>query len=67
MYHLITKVKFILCSISSGLLFWSVNYTSLCENSKLYVFKNVEFVGGISNESPNDLFRMKLCKPLESC
>ena len=36
----------------------TLNYMSL---------KNVELVGEISIESPNDLFRMKLFKPLESC
>ena len=30
---------FILSSISSGLKFWSVNYTSIYENSKGKVFK----------------------------
>ena len=36
-----TKVKFILSSISSGLLFWSVNCTSMYENYDLNVFKKL--------------------------
>ena len=36
-----TKVKFILSSISSGLLFWSVNHTSVYENYDLNVFKKL--------------------------
>ena len=34
---------FILSFISSGLEFWSVNHTSIYENSELNVFKNVKF------------------------
>ena len=40
--HLITKVMFILSSISSE--FWSVNHTSMYENSELKVFKNIIFL-----------------------
>ena len=46
---------FILSSISSGLEFWSVNHTSIYENSQLKVFKNVELLGEISDNLPNDL------------
>ena len=35
---------FILSSISSGLEFWSVNHTSIYENSELKVFKNIKFL-----------------------
>ena len=38
MFYLITKVKFILSSISNGWLFWSVNHTSMSWNSDLNVF-----------------------------
>ena len=34
-----------LFSISSGLEFWSVNHTSIYENSELKVLKNVKFFG----------------------
>ena len=37
-----TKVMFILSSVSNGLDFWSVNHTSRYENSKLKVFKNIK-------------------------
>ena len=55
-YYLITKVKFILSSICNGWLFWSVNHTSMYENSELNVFKKIEFVDEIFNKLPNVLF-----------
>ena len=49
-----TKVKFILSSISSCLLLWFVNHTSMYVNSELNVFelnvfKDMKFVSEISN------------------
>ena len=38
---------FILSSISSYLEFWSVNRTSIYENSELNVFRNMKFLGEI--------------------
>ena len=58
---------FTLSSISSGFEFWSVNHTSIHDNSELKVFKNIKFLSEISNNWPNDLFRMKVYKTLESC
>ena len=55
---------FILSSISWGLKFWSVNYASIYENSESKVFKNVTFLGEISNNWPNDLFGTNLYKTL---
>ena len=46
---------FILSSIFRGLEFWSVGHTSMYENSKLKVFKNIKFVAEISKKWPNDL------------
>ena len=46
---------FVLSSISSGLEFWSVNHTSVYENSLLNVFKNIKLLGEISSNWPNDL------------
>ena len=40
---------FILSSISSRLEFWSVNRTSINENSELKFFKNKKFLGEVSN------------------
>ena len=40
----------ILCSISSGLEFWSVNHTSVSENSESKVSKNTKSLGEISND-----------------
>ena len=39
-FWLITRVMFFLSSVYSGLKFWSVNLTSISENSELNVFKN---------------------------
>ena len=58
---------FILSSISSSLEFWSGNHTSIHENSELSVFKNIKFVGEISNSWPNDLLRVNVYKTLEFC
>ena len=37
-----------------GLEFWSVNHTSTYEISELKVFKNIKFLGEISNNWLND-------------
>ena len=58
---------FILPSIYIGLEFWLVNHTSIHENSELKVFKNINFLGEISNNWPNDLWRTNVYKTLESC
>ena len=48
-------MRFILSSISSGLEFWSVDYTSIYKNSELKVLKNIKFLGEIFNYWANDL------------
>ena len=58
---------FILSSTSSGLEFWSVNHTSVYENSELEVFKNINFFSGISSYWPDDLLGTNACKTFESC
>ena len=58
---------FILSSISSGLEFWSVNHTSIYENSESKAFKNIKFLDEMSNNWPNDLFGTNVYKTLESC
>ena len=58
---------FILSSVSSGLEIWSVNHTAIHENSELKVFKNMEFLGEISNNWPNNLLGTNVYKTLESC
>ena len=58
---------FILSSVSSGVEFWSVNYTSVYESSELKVFKNIKFLGEISNNWLNDLLRTNVYKTSESC
>ena len=39
-----TKGMFILTFVSSGLEFYSVNHTSVNENSELRIFKNIELL-----------------------
>ena len=39
----------ILSSLSRGLKFLSVNHTSIYENSESNTFKNIKFLGEISN------------------
>ena len=45
----------ILSSISNGLEVWSVNDTSVYENSESKVMKNIKTFGEISNSWPNSL------------
>ena len=56
---------FILSFISRGLEFWSVNHTSIYENSDLKIFKNINFFGEISSNWPNDLLGRNVYKVLE--
>ena len=58
---------FVLSSISSGLEFWSLNITSIYENSEPKVFKNIKSFGEISNNWPNSLLGTNVYKTLESC
>ena len=62
-----TKVKFILPSISSDLLFWSVNHTLMYENLELNAFKNIKFVCETCNNWPNDFFGTNVYKTYEPC
>ena len=58
---------FVSSSISSGWEFWSVNDTSIYENSELKVFNNIKLFGELSNNWPNDLLETKVYETLESC
>ena len=58
---------FILCSISRGLEFWSMNHTSIYENSKSNIFENVKRSGEICNNWPNDLLGTNTYKALQFC
>ena len=60
-------MKFILSFISSGLKFWSVNHTSIYENSESTAFKNANYLGEISNSWPNNLLEINVYKTLEFC
>ena len=55
---------FILSSIFSGLELWSVNDTSIYENSELKVFKNIKFLDEIFDNWPNDLLGINVYKTL---
>ena len=57
----------ILPSLSNGWLFWSVNHTSMYEDSEINVFKKEKLVGSISNKLPNGLFGTSMYKTYESC
>ena len=58
---------FILFSISRDLEFWSVNHTSIYENSEFKIFKNIKLLGEISNSRPNDLLGTYVYKTLKFC
>ena len=58
---------FILSSISSGSEFWSVNDTSIYENSELKLFENINLFGETSSNWTNDLLGTRVYKTLESC
>ena len=64
MLHLITKVRFILPTISNGCLFWSESHTSMSWNSELNVFKNIWSVEEISNKVPNGYLGQTWTRPL---
>ena len=56
---------FILSSISRALELWSVNHTSIYENSELNIFKNIKFLVEISNNWRNDILGINVYKTLE--
>ena len=58
---------FTLYSLSGGLEFWSVNHTSIYENSELKGFKNKKKIGEISNNWLDDLLGTNVYNTLESC
>ena len=51
---------FIVCPISSGLEFWSVNHTSTYKNSELNVFKNIKSLRERFSNWPNDLLGISI-------
>ena len=58
---------FILSSVFSGLELWSVNHSSIYENSELNVLKNIKFLEEISSKWPNNLLGIYVCTSYESC
>ena len=58
---------YVLSLISSGLELWSVNQTSIYENSELKDFKSIKFSGELSNNRPKGLIGTNVHKTLESC
>ena len=62
---MVSRVEFILSSISNGWLFWSVKHTLMAWNSELNIFKEIRFVGEISNKLP--MVGTNVYKNLESC
>ena len=57
---------FILSSVSSSLDFWSVNNTSLYENSESKFFKKISVLGEVSSNWPSDWLGTNVCKTLKS-
>ena len=57
---------FILSSIYSNLELWSVNQSSIDEDSELKVFENIKRLSELSNNWRNDLLRTNVYKTLES-
>ena len=53
--------------VSSDLESWSVNHTSIYENSGLKVLKNIKFLGEIFNNWPNNLLETNVYMTHESC
>ena len=58
---------FIFSSTPFGLEFWSVNHTSIYENSESKIFKKKKNLCEISNNWPNDLLVIDVYETLESC
>ena len=58
---------FTLSLISRGLELWSVNHTSICENSELKICKYIIFLGEICSNWRNDLLGANVYKTLQSC
>ena len=59
---------FILSSTSSGSEFWSVNHTSICENSESKDLKRyIKCLNEMSNNYLNNLLETSVYKSLESC
>ena len=58
---------FILPSISRCLEFWSVNHTSIYENSELNDFKNIDILGKISINCPKKILGANVYKTFELC
>ena len=60
MFKVKFKVMFILSFISRDFQFWSVNNTSIYENSESKIFKNINFLDEIFNNWVNDLLKANI-------
>ena len=58
---------FIVFLIFKGLEFWLVDHTWRYENFESKVFKNITFLGELSNNWPNALLGKNEYNTLESC
>ena len=59
-----TKVNFILSSVSSRFLFFPVKHTLMYENFEPNTLGKTEFIGEFSNNWPNDLLETNVYKTL---
>ena len=55
---------FISFSVYGGLEFWSINHTSIYQNSESKFFKNIKDLDEIFNKGPNDLLGKNVHKTL---
>ena len=53
--------------LSRGLEFWSVDHTSIKENSESNGFTNIKCFGEISNNWPNDLLGINVYNTFKFC
>ena len=60
MFKVKFKVMFILSFIFRDFQFWSVNHTSIYENSESKIFKNINFLDEIFNNWVNDLLKTNI-------
>ena len=60
-------MTYISYSFSGKLEFWSVNHTSIYENSESNIFKSIKYSSEISYNWPKDLLGTNVYNALEFC
>ena len=67
MIFILSCFFFFSSSVPRGLVFSSVNHTSIYVNSESNFFKDIKFLGELSNNWQNNLSGTNVYKSLESC